>query len=135
MGAINPDMSDVVRIAPGTYFVRITDSKVVQTRKDQARVMWKLTIFGAEDARVNDKIITHGTMAEGPGAGFLQDFYKAATGVAWVDGCLSDTDDLHGRELRGVVVDQLDQNNEKTGFPEVKKYLSYESQPVVEASA
>lgn len=122
---INPDFSQAVELEdlpPGTYKVRVVGCELKQTQKGETRLMWKLQTFGSETATWNNRVIWHGTMTGGKGAGFLKAFVKAATGEDSVGSF--DTDQLMGRELLVTTTVGKNQDGSPSGFPEVKAVAS-----------
>src|SRR3990172_1730710 len=119
MPLIQPDFSEVLEALPeGTYQAKIVDAEVKQSKAGNTYVRWQMSVFGADDTRCNGKSVWHSTPVTGKGAFRLQQLVKAGTGVP-ASGQF-DTSDLMGRDVLITVVDGIDQNGEKSGYPEVK---------------
>lgn len=112
---INPDFSEALdSLPPGEYKVRVTDSELKTSQAGNEYLNWKLSTFGSDDSRMNDRVIYHSTPISGKGAGILKQFLKAV-GVDPTGGNF-DTDMVHGKELAVVVIEDPQGGT----FPRVK---------------
>lgn len=118
---ITPDFSesvDLTPVPPGSYKVRVTDAKAKVSQTGNPLVEWTLTIFGDNNASLNNRNVWHTTSTTGRGAGFLKQFLRVATGEEPTGSF--NTDAIMGRELQAIVEEGRTATGEPSGFPKVK---------------
>jgi hypothetical protein len=121
---IAPDLTEAVDIGgaipAGVYNTRVTGVEVKTTQAGAKRLLWTLTIFGAEGelSRYNNWNVKHSTMLSGPGAGMLKAFYKACKNEEFAGGAYN-WQDLVGSEIQATLKEGM-RDGQPTGFAEVK---------------
>ena len=117
---IEPDFSEAADgVPPGTYSANIVKHEMKQSRAGASYLRWQLTVFNAQDSRVNGQSVWTNTMLSGKGTVMLQRLYQAALGTK-LEGSF-DPDTLLGKPVSVTVIDGIDKDTgEKTGFAEVK---------------
>lgn len=128
MPVLTPDYSEAVElqvVPAGTYNARIVDAKPMTAKSTgNPYIKWELQIFGAtgDYQKFNNAKLWTNTMLTGRGAGMLKTFVKAVNPE--YDGGPVDTDACMGKGIQVVVVDGVDQQGQKTIYPEVKAVRS-----------
>ena len=123
MALIQPDFSELADITPGDYNVTVVDCEVKTSKKGATYLKWKFETIGCDTPANNGQHIWTNTMITGKGAFRFKDLYKASTGEEYDSTIEFDTDMLLGKELRIAVIDGLDQQGSKSGYPDVKSFL------------
>lgn len=116
MPAINPDFSESAGLKAGEYLARVSDSVLGTSNAGNGWVKWTLTTADNAEVAANNYPLTYFTNYTGKGAGFFKRFVEAAVGEVIADE-ISDfnTDDIHGRMIGVIVVDDPER-----GYPKVK---------------
>jgi hypothetical protein len=122
MALVTPNLDELASIEPGTYMVNIVECEVKTSKKGTEYLKWKFETVGCDEAKNNGQAIWTNTMITGKGAFRFKDLYSAAIGEDYDGTEAFDTDMLLGKEIRVGVVDGIDQQGNKSGYPEVKTF-------------
>lgn len=122
MALITPNFDELAELVPGTYSVSIVDCEVKESKKGAQYLKWKFETINCDKPANNGQSIWTNTMVSGRGAFRFVALYKAATGEVLGSGVEFDTEMLLGKEIKVGIEDGLDQQGNKSGYPEVKNF-------------
>lgn len=122
MALIQPNFDELASLSPGQYTVSIAECDVKESKKGAQYLKWKFETIDCDEPKDNGQSIWTNTMITGRGAFRFKDLYTAATGEEFDATAEFDTDMLLGKELSVGIVDGVDQQGNKSGYPEVKTF-------------
>lgn len=116
MPSITPDFSESAALKAGEYLARIAGSELGTSQAGNGYVKWTLTTADNADVKCNNFPLTYFTNYTGKGAFAFKRFVEAAVGESIADEIANfNTDDIHGRMVSVVVIDDPER-----GWPKVK---------------
>lgn len=122
MALITPNFDELADIKPGQYNVSIVECEIKESQKGAQYLKWKFETIGCDEPKNNGQHVWTNTMTTGKGAFRFKDLYSAATGEEYDSGVQFDTEMLLGKEMSVGVIDGLDKQGNKSGYPEVKTF-------------